>query len=386
MPVNVRIVQGLQEAAEILASDRGAQLLGGGTLLVRAINEGTMTEGTLLRRSIRCCWRSTPAARGLNSVPASPWRWCWRTVTCPICTHGARHRRPRGANHRDHRRQSVRRHALWRFHHRAAGARRCRHAACRFRRRAGDAAEEMLANRARGGVGLVASVGFSRPAGADAFRFVKVARCGPRASRCSRSQRICRRTADGSAARGSPMARWGGAAARQAVERVLEGRSLDAATIAAAKTAALEGTQPATDAIASGMVSPRSIACASRPAACRRDILKERRMARMPVQFRLNGSDRAVFVESGGNAARHHQARARRFRAEIRLRPGHLRRLHRAGRWRAAIGLPHAQRDLRGAIDRNRKWARRRADAASAAGRLHGRISPRNAVSARRAC
>ena len=49
MPVNVRIVQGLQEAAGILASDRGAQLLGGGTLLVRAINEGTMTEGTLLR-------------------------------------------------------------------------------------------------------------------------------------------------------------------------------------------------------------------------------------------------------------------------------------------------------------------------------------------------
>ena len=49
MPVNVRIVQGLQEAAGILASDRGAQLLGGGTLLVRAINEGLMTEGTLLR-------------------------------------------------------------------------------------------------------------------------------------------------------------------------------------------------------------------------------------------------------------------------------------------------------------------------------------------------
>ena len=49
MPVNVRIVQGLQEAAEILASDRGAQLLGGGTLLVRDLNEGVMTEGTLLR-------------------------------------------------------------------------------------------------------------------------------------------------------------------------------------------------------------------------------------------------------------------------------------------------------------------------------------------------
>ena len=37
----------------------------------------------------------------------------------------------------------------------------------------------------------------------------------------------------------------------KAVERVLEGRGLDAATIAAAKTAALEGTMPATDAIAS---------------------------------------------------------------------------------------------------------------------------------------
>ena len=36
MSVNVRIVQGLQEAASILASDNGAQLLGGGTLRSRS--------------------------------------------------------------------------------------------------------------------------------------------------------------------------------------------------------------------------------------------------------------------------------------------------------------------------------------------------------------
>jgi xanthine dehydrogenase small subunit len=35
------------------------------------------------------------------------------------------------------------------------------------------------------------------------------------------------------------------------VERALEGRSLDATTIAAARSAALDGVQPVTDAIAS---------------------------------------------------------------------------------------------------------------------------------------
>jgi CO/xanthine dehydrogenase FAD-binding subunit len=112
--------------------------------------------------------------------------------------------------------------------------------------------EEMLANRARGGVGLVASVGFNRPPGADAFRFLKVARVRPKGvSVLSIAAHLPQNAGRISGARIAYGAMGPTPLRAKAVERVLEGRSLDAATIAAAKTAALEGTQPATDAIAS---------------------------------------------------------------------------------------------------------------------------------------
>ena len=45
--------------------------------------------------------------------------------------------------------------------------------------------------------------------------------------------------------------------------------------------------------------------------------------------------------------------RRRRHVGQVRLRPGHLRRVHRADRRRAAARLPHAGRDLRRARHRN---------------------------------
>ena len=96
----------------------------------------------------------------------------------------------------------------------------------------------------------------------------------------------------------------------KAVERVLEGRSLDAATIAAAKTAALEGTQPATDAIASEWYR-REVLPVHLGRLLAGETAEGTRMAKIPVQFRLNGSDRAVFAEPAETLLMHPPARAR---------------------------------------------------------------------------
>ena len=47
--LDVRSCASLSEAAGILSGDRHAVLLGGGTLVMRDVNEGRLTEGTLLR-------------------------------------------------------------------------------------------------------------------------------------------------------------------------------------------------------------------------------------------------------------------------------------------------------------------------------------------------
>ena len=112
--------------------------------------------------------------------------------------------------------------------------------------------EELLANRGagRGRAGRLG--GFSRPAGADAFRFLKVARVKPKGvSVLSIAAHLPQNGGRISGARIAYGAMGPAPLRAKAVERVLEGRSLDAATIAAAKTAALEGTSPPTDAIAS---------------------------------------------------------------------------------------------------------------------------------------
>ncbi len=49
MPVEVRSTRTMAEAAGILSADRNARLLSGGTLVMRDVNEGRLTEGTLVR-------------------------------------------------------------------------------------------------------------------------------------------------------------------------------------------------------------------------------------------------------------------------------------------------------------------------------------------------
>jgi len=253
MSVNVRIVQGLQEAASILASDNGAQLLGGGTLLVRTINEGLMTEGTLLRAI-------DPVLLAMNTGGARVELGAGVTMAMVLASRDLSylHAPARGIGgpavrttatiggnlfaatpYGDFATALLALDAVVTLHAGSGGAREM-------------PLEEMLANRARGGVGLVASVGFNRPASADAFRFLKVARVRPKGiSVLSIAAHLPQNAGRISGARIAYGAMGPTPLRAKAVERVLEGRSLDAATIAAAKTAALEGTQPVTDAIAS---------------------------------------------------------------------------------------------------------------------------------------
>src|SRR5258708_25450183 len=51
MPVNVKTFASSGEAAAALSSDRGARYLGGGTLVMRALNEGDISISTIVRAS-----------------------------------------------------------------------------------------------------------------------------------------------------------------------------------------------------------------------------------------------------------------------------------------------------------------------------------------------
>ncbi|MCC8958601.1 FAD binding domain-containing protein, partial [Bradyrhizobium sp. Pear77] len=51
MPVTVKTFTSSQDAAAALSSDRGARYLGGGTLVMRALNEGDVTISTVVRAS-----------------------------------------------------------------------------------------------------------------------------------------------------------------------------------------------------------------------------------------------------------------------------------------------------------------------------------------------
>ena len=51
MPVTVRTFASSGEAAAALSSDRGARYLGGGTLVMRALNEGDISISTVVRAS-----------------------------------------------------------------------------------------------------------------------------------------------------------------------------------------------------------------------------------------------------------------------------------------------------------------------------------------------
>ena len=252
MPITVKTFATLAEAASALSADRDARFLAGGTLVMRAVNEGDAAVATIVR----------------STDPGFTQVW----------SAGARIAIGAGVTM-----AQILRHGELAFLHPAA--RTVGGPAIRSMATVGgnlfaptpygdfttallalDATvsmqggyggrdiplEEFLAARERGTRGLVAAVSLPRPAGPDVFRFLKVARVKPKGIAVLTIAAVLPiaggRVAGARVAYGA----MGPTPLRaRAVERALEGRTLDAAGIAAAVAAAAEGMQPSSDAIAS---------------------------------------------------------------------------------------------------------------------------------------
>jgi xanthine dehydrogenase small subunit len=253
MPVEVRTCATMAEAAGILSGDRNAHFFGGGTIVMRDVNEGRLTDGVVVRIA-------DPAFRAVSASGARIELGAGVTMAMVLANRDL---------------------AFLHAPARTIGGPAVRTAATvggnlfaetpygdfTVALLALDAMvtvqsgygsgrpmplEEFLAARSRGGLGLVTSVSFAKPATADAFRFRKVSRVKPKgisvmsiaAHLPVSGGRISNARVAYGAMAPTPIRAKG-------VERALEGKSLDSATVAAAKLAAHEGTQPATDAIAS---------------------------------------------------------------------------------------------------------------------------------------
>jgi CO/xanthine dehydrogenase FAD-binding subunit len=252
MPVTVRTFATVAEAASALSSDRAARYLGGGTLVMRALNEGDVSIATVVRATDRVLSRidvssarvvigagvtfsrilaerelgfihaparsiGGPAVRNMGTVggnlfaenPFGDFTVALLALDAVVSVQG-------GLGARD------------------------------------IPIDEFLQSRDRQSGALVLAVSCARPASADAFRYRKIARIKPKggsvitlaASLPNSGGRINgARIALGSMGPLPMRAR--------AAERALEGRALDAASIAAAAAAASEGTAAADTAIAS---------------------------------------------------------------------------------------------------------------------------------------
>ena len=253
MPIELRSVSTMAEAAGVLTSDRNVRLLSGGTLVMREVNEGRMTEGVILRLT-------DPAYRQINANGARAELGAGVTMAAVLANRDL---------------------AFLHAPARAIGGPAVRNMAtiggnlfaetpygdftvallaldAQVMLQSGYGApravalEEFLSARARGGQGLVASVQFSRPQNAADFHFRKVSRVKPKgisvltiaAHLPLSGGRISNARVAYGAMAPTPIRALG-------VERALSGKALDASAITAAKAASLEGVRPATDAIAS---------------------------------------------------------------------------------------------------------------------------------------
>ena len=181
MPVTVKTFASSSEAASALSSDRSARYLGGGTLVMRALNEGDISISTVVRATDQALTRIdvvefTHHARRRRHLRENPGRARSRLSA----RAGAFDRRAGGAQHGHGRRQSVRAQPLRRFHRRAAGARRHRLRPGRaWRPRHAQSRSSCNRANARAARWCWPSP-VQRPASADAFRYRKIARIKPK--------------------------------------------------------------------------------------------------------------------------------------------------------------------------------------------------------------
>ena len=252
MAVTVKTFSSVSEAAGALSSDRSARYLGGGTLVMRALNEGDVTISTVVRAHDQALTRidasgprvtlgagvtfarilaerdlaflhaparsiGGPAVRNMGTVggnlfapnPYGDFTVALLALDATVAVQG-------GFGARD------------------------------------IPIEEFLQARDRQAGTLVLSVSCTRPASNEAFHYRKIARIKPKGG--SVITLAAHLPVSGGWIAGARIA-LGSMAPTQirarAAERALEGRSLDAATIAAAASAATEGTSPSDNALGS---------------------------------------------------------------------------------------------------------------------------------------
>lgn len=252
MPITVKTTASFAEAADLIAADRGARYLGGGTLVMRDVNEGSVAFQTIVRTrepadTVRTAGSRIVLGAGVTIArilaerdlaflhPAA--KLIGGPAVRAAGTVGGNLFAP--APYGD---LAVALLAL-------DGV-----ATVQEGRSTRDLPlEDLFAARERGGGhGLVTQVSILRPDRPEAFRFRKVSRVRPKGAAVitiaawlpQASGRIAGARVAYGAMAPTPIR-------AKAVERALEGRSLDAAGIQAALTVAAEGTRPADDPIAS---------------------------------------------------------------------------------------------------------------------------------------
>ena len=252
MAVTVRTFTTTGEAAAALSSERDARYLGGGTLVMRALNEGDVSISTIVRATDQALTRldvagsriTIGAAVTFARVLAMRELAFLHPVAASIGGPAVRNMGTIGGNLFAPAPFGDFAVALLALDATVAiqggyGARDV-------------PIEEFLAGRARLSGGLVLAVSLPRPAGDDAFRYRKVARIRPKgAAVVTLAAHV---PSSGGRVLGARIALGGMAATpvrAKAAERALEGHALDAASIAAAVAAAAEGTSPVDDSLAS---------------------------------------------------------------------------------------------------------------------------------------
>jgi len=252
MPIALRNCSTTAEASSALASERGARYIGGGTLVMRDVNEGDLSFSTLVRttdRSLKRLETSGPRlvlGAGLTyaEILASRDLAFLHPVARSIGGPAVRNMGTIGGNL---------------FAHAPFGdfATALLALDATVQTQGGyapreTALEEFVSSRERNAGQLVVALSLARPASADAFRYLKVARVKPKGGSVltiaahlptSGGRVVGARIAFGSMG-ATPLR-------AKSAERALEGRALDAATISAAAAVACEGLNPVDDALAS---------------------------------------------------------------------------------------------------------------------------------------
>jgi CO/xanthine dehydrogenase FAD-binding subunit len=252
MPLTVKTFDQLRDAASAMGSDPTTHFLGGGTLLVRRVNEGDLSIATLVRTTDRRFSEIRPsggrvfigAGVTMAQIITHPDLRFLRPVAAAIGGPAIRNMATVGGN-------------LFAPHPFGDFAMALLVLEASVSVLGGYSArdvplEDFLGNRDQYRRSIIAGVTVRRPEGERSFRFVKISRTRPKGPAVLS---IAAYLPLSGGRLSSPRVAYGAMAPQavraRAVEAALNGRALDKASIAPAIAAAGEGTTPLTDAYAS---------------------------------------------------------------------------------------------------------------------------------------